>query len=253
MKAPEISAVLITKNEKDDIAEAIKSVSWANEVIVVDCGSTDGTVETAERAGAKVLKKEWEGYVAQKNWANGKARGEWIISLDADERVTPELHEEIIDLIKAGTDLNGYYIPRRSRFLGRYIRHCHWYPDYQLRLFKKDKGAWTGGLVHERVEVQGKTGYLKNDLIHLTYKDIADQTEKLNRYSTLWAMDAFDRGKKAGIFDILVAPLGTFLNVYFLRLGFLDGFPGLVISRSLAYYSFQKKAKLYRLYKEKKD
>jgi glycosyltransferase involved in cell wall biosynthesis len=252
MKHPKISAVIIALNEEENILDAVKSVSWADEVVVVDCGSADRTVEIAKAAGAKTYKKKWDGYIAQKNWANEKAGGEWILSLDADERVTPELKKEIQYLIKTGTDMDGYCIPRRARFLGRYIRHCHWYPDYQLRLFRKNKSAWTGGLVHERVEVEGKVGRLNNDLIHFTYKDIADQTEKLNRYSSLWALDAFRDGRKTGILNIIISPAATFMNIYFFRLGILDGFPGLVISRSLAYYSFQKKVKLYQLLREKK-
>jgi glycosyltransferase involved in cell wall biosynthesis len=252
MKNPGISAVIITFNEEENIQDAIRSVSWADEVVVVDCGSADRTVEIAKTAGAKTYKKEWKGYIAQKNWANGKAVKEWILSLDADERVTPELKMEILHIMETGTEMDGYYIPRRARFLGRYIRHCHWYPDYQLRLFRKNKSVWTGGLVHERVEVEGKIGRLNNDLIHFTYKDIADQTEKLNRYSSLWALDAFKAGRKTGILNIIMSPAATFMNIYFFRLGILDGFPGFVISRNLAYYSFQKKIKLYQLYREKR-
>jgi glycosyltransferase involved in cell wall biosynthesis len=252
MKNPGISAVIITFNEEENIQDAIRSVSWADEVVVVDCGSADRTVEIAKTAGAKLYKNEWRGYTAQKNWANEKARGEWILSLDADERVTPELKMEILHIMETGTEMDGYYIPRRARFLGRYIRHCHWYPDYQLRLFRKNKSAWTGGLVHERVEVEGKVGRLNNDLIHFTYKDIADQTDKLNRYSSLWALDAFRYGRKTGILNIIMSSAATFINVYFFRLGILDGFPGFVISRNLAYYSFQKKIKLYQLYREKR-
>jgi glycosyltransferase involved in cell wall biosynthesis len=252
MKNPGISAVIITFNEEENIQDAIRSVSWADEVVVVDCGSADRTVEIAKTAGAKTYKKEWKGYIAQKNWANGKAVKEWILSLDADERVTPELKMEILHIMETGTEMDGYYIPRRARFLGRYIRHCHWYPDYQLRLFRKNKSVWTGGLVHERVEVEGKIGRLNNDLIHFTYKDIADQTEKLNRYSSLWALDAFKAGRKTGILNIIMSPTATFMNIYFFRLGILDGFPGFVISRNLAYYSFQKKIKLYQLYREKR-
>jgi glycosyltransferase involved in cell wall biosynthesis len=252
MKNPGISAVIITFNEEENIQDAIRSVSWADEVVVVDCGSADRTVEIAKTAGAKTYKKEWKGYIAQKNWANGKAVKEWILSLDADERVTPELKMEILHIMETGTEMDGYYIPRRARFLGRYIRHCHWYPDYQLRLFRKNKSVWTGGLVHERVEVEGKIGRLNNDLIHFTYKDIADQTEKLNRYSSLWALDAFKAGRKTGILNIIMSPAATFMNIYFFRLGILDGFPGFVISRNLAYYSFQKKIKLYQLFREKR-
>jgi glycosyltransferase involved in cell wall biosynthesis len=252
MKNLIISAVIIALNEEENILDAVKSVSWVDEVIVVDCGSKDRTLEIAKKAGAKTYEKKWDGYTAQKNWANGKAGGEWILSLDADERVTPELKKEIQHILETGKDINGYYIPRRARFLGRYIRHCHWYPDYQLRLFRKNKSSWTGGLVHERVEVEGKVGHLNNDLIHFTYKDIADQTEKLNRYSSLWAMDAFKKGRKTGILNIIISPAATFINIYFFRLGILDGFPGFVISKNLAYYSFQKKIKLYQLHREKK-
>ncbi len=246
-----ISAVIITLNEAENISEAINSVKWADEIIVVDSGSADETVNLAKAAGAKVFKHSWEGYAAQKNLANGKAKSEWILSLDADERVSDELREEIRALIEA-PEHDGYYIPRRSWFLGRWIKHCHWYPDYQLRLFRKDNAEWTGGEVHEHIKVTGSTGKLKNDILHYTYKDIADQTERLNKYSTLWAKEAFARGKRPSVFKMLFSPFFTFINVYILRLGFLDGFAGLVISRSLAYYSFQKKAKLIELYREAK-
>lgn len=247
-----VSAVIIALDEEDNIKKAIKTVEWADEIIVVDSGSKDKTVEYAKKAGAVVYKREWKGYIDQKNWANSKAGGEWILSIDADERVTPDLKSEIIKVIKSGTELNGFYIPRRAVFLGRKIKHCHWYPDYQLRLFRKKKALWKGGLVHERIEVKGTAGKLKNDLIHYTYKNIDDQTAKLNKYSSLWAMDAFKKGKRTGILAIAIFPAATFLNVYFLRLGFLDGYPGFVIAKSLAYYSLQKKMKLYQLYREAK-
>jgi glycosyltransferase involved in cell wall biosynthesis len=248
-----VSAVIITHNEEHNIKEALKSVSWADEIVVVDSGSNDRTVEFAKKTGAKTFRREWKGYIDQKSWADSKAISEWILSIDADERVSQELKMEILSLMKSGTGKNGYYIPRRAIFLGRKIRHCHWYPDYQMRLFRKKKATWKGGLVHERIEVKGETGKLKRDLIHYTYKDIADQTDKLNKYSTLWATDAFKKGRKAGIASVILSPAATFLNVYFFRLGLLDGFPGFVISRGLAYYSFQKKAKLYQLNRNKKQ
>lgn len=247
-----VSAVIIALNEENNIKEAIKTVAWADEIIVVDSGSNDKTIEYAKKAGAVVFKREWKGYVDQKNWANSKAGSEWILSIDADERVTTELKSEIINTLKSGTEMDGFYIPRRAVFLGRKIKHCHWYPDYQLRLFRKNKAMWKGGLVHERIEVKGATGKLKCDLMHYTYNDIADQIARLNKYSSLWAAEAFNKGKRTGILSIVVSPAATFLNVYFLRLGFLDGFPGFVIAKNLAYYSLQKKVKLYQLYREEK-
>ena len=250
VRSGSLSAVIITYNEEHNIRDAIKSVSWADEVIVVDSGSGDRTLEYAKKLGAVTYINEWKGYVAQKNWADLHAKSEWILSLDADERVTSELKSEIISLLKKGTERNGFNIPRRAVFLGKEIRHCHWYPDYQLRLFRKNKGTWTGGLVHEKLSVDGEIGTLKGDLLHYTYRDISEQTERLNKYSSLWAEEAFKKGKKSGILKMISSPVATFFNVYFLRLGVLDGFPGFVIAKGLAFYSFQKKAKLYQLNRE---
>ncbi|MBN2135889.1 MAG: glycosyltransferase family 2 protein [Acidobacteria bacterium] len=247
-----ITAVIITHNEEENIKPAIESISWCDSIIVVDCESDDKTVQIAEWLGAKVYTRKWKGYVDQKNWANSQVKTEWILSLDADERVSPDLRKEIEEELKHPA-YDGYKIPRLACFLGRNIKHCHWYPDYQLRLFRKSKAEWAGGKVHETVKVNGSIGRLKKDILHYTYKDIADQTNRLNHYSTLWAEEAFKQGRKVNLLSVILAPAATFINVYIFRLGFLEGFPGLVISRALAYYSFQKKAKLLQMRKENRN
>lgn len=240
-----ISAVLITHNEEHNIAAALESLKWVDEIVIVDAHSQDKTTEIARQYTDKLYFHPWNGYVEQKNFALNKASHEWVLSLDADERVSPELREEIETLRKEGFKCDGYYVPRKARYLGRWIKHCGWCPNYQMRLFQRRNARWVGGSVHERCQVKGSTCYLKNPLLHFTYKNIQDHIERMNLYSTLSAQDKIAEGKKVGLIEIIGAPIAAFIKTYIIRLGFLDGIPGLIISLIIAYYAFLKRAKVW--------
>ncbi len=241
-----ISATLIAGNEEDRIGDALASVAWADEIIVVvDARSTDRTAEIARQYTDRVFVHPWSGYAAQKRFAQEQATHEWIFSLDADERVSPELWHSIEQLKREGPRHDGYRVARRAWYLGRWIQHSGWYPDYQLRLYRRDRARWVGEYVHESVRVEGSVGTLKGDLWHLTRRSLSEHHEVLNRYTTLAAEEAFAHGKRAGWFALCVRPLLAFLRSYVLRQGFRDGIPGLVISGFAAYYVFLKNAKLW--------
>lgn len=242
-----ISAVIICRNEEHNIKRVLDSLAWVDEIVVLDGGSTDRTREICREAGARVERGEWRGYVETKNAAMKLACGEWILSLDADEEVTPGLKNEIIKLISGEGAKTGYRIPRRNHYRGRWIRHCGWYPDLQLRLWRNGKGTWTGGRVHESVSVDGPVGRTQAALNHFTYDSISEHLERLNKYSGLVAMDRYEAGKKAGVFGLLFSAPWQFFRLYFLRLGILDGIPGLIVSGLGAYYSFLKIAKLWEM------
>lgn len=240
-----ISVTIITLNEEDRLAGALASVTWADEIVVVDAESTDRTVEVARHYTDRVLINPWPGYAAQKNFADRQASHEWILSLDADECVSPELRQSIERLKQEGPQQDGYRIPRRAWYLGRWINHSGWYPDYQLRLYRRDCARWQGDYVHESVRVEGRVGTLTGDLWHFTRRSLAEHHEVLGRYTTLAAEGDFAHGKTVGFLDLLLKPPLTFLRSYLLKQGFRDGIPGLVIASFAAYYVFLKQAKLW--------
>jgi glycosyltransferase involved in cell wall biosynthesis len=242
-----ISAVLITLNEESRLAAALESVRFCDEVLVLDAGSTDRTREVAAAAGARVVVRSWDGFVGQRNHALEAARHDWVLAVDADERVTPALRAEIEALRAAGFAHAGYRIPRVAFYLGRWVRGTDWYPDPQLRLFDRRRGRWTGGLVHESVRVDGPMGRLRHELEHHTYEDIADHMATIDRYTTLWARQAHAEGKRAGPLDGCVASTWAFIRNYVVRGGFLLGEAGLTVSTFNAYYTYAKMAKLREL------
>jgi len=210
--------------------------------------SQDKTVEIAKEYTDKVYQKEWPGYVDQKNLAVSKANGSWILSLDADEEITKNLRDEILGEIKKDDAKDGYRIPRRSFYQGRWINHSGYYPDRQLRLFRREQGHWVGGRVHERVDIQGKIGDLKEDLLHYPYQGIiSGQLQTVNSFSSLIAEDMYERGKRYHILLLLFRPTFKFLEVYLLKLGFLDGVAGLIIAVTSAYAMFVRYVKLREL------
>jgi glycosyltransferase involved in cell wall biosynthesis len=244
---PKLTATVITRNESDHIAAALSSVSWADEIIVVDAESTDDTVFRARQFTDRVVVRSWPGYAAQKNHAAGLASYDWILSIDADERVTPALAQEIRGLLSAPPQHAAYRIPRVTHHLGRWVRSTDWYPDFQTRLYDRRSATWTGAYVHETVTVNGSLGRLRAELQHFAYRDIADHLDTIDRYSTLAARQMYESGRRAGPLGIAGHPPLAFLRNYVARRGFTDGVPGLIISAMNAYYVLLKLAKLWEL------
>jgi len=242
-----LSVTVITRDEERNVAEALERLGFADEIVVVDCGSADRTVEICRRYTDRVYHRDWTGFVDQKNFAVAQAAHDWILSLDADERPSPALVEEIERLREGGFDRRGYRIPRVAWFMGRWIRHGDWYPDFQLRLFDRRHGRWQGGRVHESVRLDAPPGVLRGEIEHYTYRSLSDYLRRLERYSTLAAEDYHARGRRASPARLTVNPPLTFLKNYLLRRGFLDGVPGLMVAAMAAASVFFKYAKLYEL------
>ncbi len=244
-----ISVILITHNEEENIVECLQSVSWADEIIVIDSKSTDRTVELAKQFTSKVYVTEWKGYGGAKNYALSKATSKWILWLDADERVTPELAYEIKSIVcNQQEEFTAYKVPRRAYFLGKWIKHCGWYPGFVVRLFKRDASEFNDSRVHEKIKVHGEIGTLKNDLLHFTDHTLFHYVDKFNRYTTLAAEDLFDKSKKISLYDLMIRPLYLFIKMFIVRLGFLDGMHGFILSILSANYVFVKYAKLREIY-----
>lgn len=244
---PKLSVTVITRNEAANLAAALESVTWADEIVVVDAESTDETVAIARRYASTVVVRPWPGYVDQKNHAAALATHDWILSLDADERVTPALAAEIQALLRGDPPVAGYRVPRLTFHLGRWIRSTDWYPDYQLRVYDRRRGRWTGHLVHESVLVEGPVVDLASDLQHYAYRDLSHHLQTMDRYTTLAARQMHEDGRRAGWVDLALHPPAAFVRNYVLRGGFRDGLPGLVISILNATYVALKFAKLWEL------
>lgn len=244
---PPLSVTIITLDEAGHIGAAIDSVSWADEVVVVDAGSRDETVRLAQARGARVESRTWSGWSDQKNFAAALATHDWILSIDADERVTPELGSEIRALMHGDPPLRGYRMPRVTFHLGRWIRTTDFYPDYQTRLYDRRVARWRNRPVHESVAVDGPVGRLTHELQHYSFRDLADQIARIDRYTTIAARDLHEHGRRARTVDLLLHPSAAFLRNYVLRRGVLDGIPGLTISLVNAWGVWLKYAKLWEL------
>ncbi len=238
-----ISATIITADEERNLPRAIESLRCCDEIVVVDSGSTDRTVEIAAKLGARVIESPWRGYAAQKNLAAEHARYDWILSIDADEALSEALEAEIWQLKKTGPAYDAYTVPRLAQYLGRWILHSGWYPDRKVRLYDRRKGRWVGDLVHERVETTGRIGHLQSNLLHFTCSSLSEHLKSLDRYTTLAAQEIVARGQKVGWRHLILAPAWTFLRTYILQRGFLDGFEGLTIAHMAAVYTYLKFAK----------
>jgi len=240
---PKVTVTVITRNEAANIDAALASVAWADEIVVVDAESTDDTAAIARRRPARVEVRPWPGYSAQKNYAASLASHDWILSLDADERVSPELASEIQALLRSEPAHRGYRVPRLSHYLGRWIRGTDWYPDYQLRLYDRRAGQWNGRPVHESVALNGEPGRLSNDLQHFPYRDISHHLQTIDRYTTLAADQMRADGRVPSLAGLALHPPFAFLRNYLLRRGFLNGGAGLTVSILNSYYVFLKLAK----------
>jgi glycosyltransferase involved in cell wall biosynthesis len=244
---PKLSVTIITKNEAAHIDEAIQSVAWADEIVVVDSESSDDTVAIARRRTDRVIVRAWPGYIVQKNYAASMASYDWVLSLDADERVTPALAEEIKATMAAPPGHAAYRMPRVTWHLGRWIRTTDWYPDDQLRLYDRRTARWTGRYVHEALTVRGTVGQLHAELQHFPFRDIADHLETIDRYTTYAARQMQESGSHANVVQLAFHPPFAFLRNYVLRGGVRDGAVGFVISALNSYYVFLKFAKLWEL------
>jgi glycosyltransferase involved in cell wall biosynthesis len=242
--------VIITKNAARQLAECLDSVGFADEVVVVDSGSTDDTATLAVQRGARVIQKEWLGFGRQKQFAVEAARHDWVLCLDADERVSDTLRANIVAALAAPA-AQAYAMPRCNRFMGRWLRHGEGYPDWSLRLFDRRYGRWSDDAVHEKVVTDAPAARLEGDLLHDSAESLHNYLEKQNRYTTLAAEALRQTGKRSGVAPMLVSPLARFIKFYFLRLGFLDGAPGLVHICIGCYNSFSKYAKLLALQRDR--
>ncbi|MDP3298376.1 MAG: glycosyltransferase family 2 protein [Thermodesulfovibrionia bacterium] len=260
-----LSVAIITHNEEENIREALESVKWADEIVVVDSFSTDRTVEICREYTDKVYSFEWAGFSEQKNKAVSMTTNPWILVLDADERVTKELKEEILNVVKnaypspiplpdtsgeeARGRVDGYYLPRKNYFARRWIKHGGWWPDYTLRLFRREKGSFEAREVHESIKIIGSTGYLENPIEHYTYKNVDDYLKRMQTYSTLAAKELLKKGCKGSILDIIFRPPATFFKMFFLQLGILDGIYGIILAYLYSVYTYNKYSKLRKMQK----
>src|SRR5689334_13661117 len=238
-----ITATIITLNEERNIARAIESLRCCDEIVVLDSGSADRTVELAEKLGARTIESPWRGYAGQKNWAAEQAANDWILSLDADEALSEALEGEIWSLKKSGPKYDAYTMPRLAQYLGRWILHSGWYPDRKIRLYDRRKAKWVGSFVHESVEVKGRVGHLEANLLHFTCDSLSEHLKTMDSYTTLAAQQLIATGEKATWGRLILEPPWTFFNTYVLKLGFLDGIEGLAIANMAALYNFVKYAK----------
>ncbi len=245
----ELSVIIITKNEAANIRDCLQSVAWANEIVVVDAGSTDETVEICKAFGASVYVHDWPGFGAQKNRALSYATGDWILSIDADERITTESRSEIERAIKAPHQNVAFKMPRLSSFCGRYMRHSGWYPDYVARLFRRDTAKFSDDLVHERLVVNGETGTLQHHLIHDTFHDLESLLNKVNQYSTAGARMMDEKNRSSSLTQAVVRACWAFFRTYVLRAGFLDGREGFMVAVSTAEVTYYRYVKLLLLKK----
>lgn len=241
-----LSVVILTKNEAANIARCLESVPFASEKIVLDSGSQDNTVAIAKNLGAKVFSEEWRGFYRQRIRGTELASHRWILSLDADEAISPELAEEIKAILSSSELAGAYALPRISFHLGRWIYHGGWYPDWQVRLFDRQRAKWQDGEVHERV-VADDIKKLKNPIRHWVFEDLSDQVDTNNRYSSLGAKQLARSGQNFSWLRTLFKPAGKFFECYVVKRGFLDGAPGFFIAVSAAYSMFLKQAKLWEM------
>ena len=250
MPIPPISACIIARNEEANIVDCLRSVDWVDEVVVVDCGSTDRTTDLCRESGAKVEHRDWTGHIDQKNHAIDVAKNGWVLCIDADERVSPELQDEILHEMESAEGCwDGFVFPRRTHYLGRWISHSGWYPDLKLRLFKREKGRWGGVNPHDEVTVTGNTKQLRHDLWHFSYDSISDHLDTINSFTSIAAAEKLRMNVGLVLLHMLFNPAVKFVKTYFFKLGILDGLPGFVIAVNAAFYVFLKYAKLWELRK----
>jgi glycosyltransferase involved in cell wall biosynthesis len=238
-----ITATIITLNEERNIARAIESLRCCDEILIIDSGSVDRTVELAQNLNARVVEAGWRGFAGQKNWAAEQASHDWILSLDADEALSEPLEAEILSLKKNTPRFDGYTMPRLARYLGHWILHSGWYPDRKVRLYDRRKARWVGDFVHESVIVDGRIGRLDGNILHFTCESLSEHVKTMDRYTTLAAQELAARKVKVPLSRMIIDPAWTFLRSYLLQRGFQDGLEGLIIAYMAAFYTFLKYSK----------
>ncbi len=238
-----ITATIITLNEERNIARAIESLRCCDEIVLVDSGSVDRTVELAAKLGARVVESPWHGYATQKNYAAEQATHDWILSVDADEALSESLEAEIWTVKKKGPSYDAYTMPRLAQYLGRWILHSGWYPDRKIRLYHRAKAKWVGDFVHESVQVNGRLGHLESNLLHFTCESLSEHLKTMDRYTTLAAEELVSRKQKILLRNMILDPAWTFCKTYFFQRGYKDGLEGLTIAYMAAIYTFLKYAK----------
>jgi glycosyltransferase involved in cell wall biosynthesis len=238
-----ISATIITYNEEKNIPRVIESLRCCDEIVVVDSGSVDRTVELASKLGARVIETEWRGYAGQKNFAAEQAENDWILSLDADEALSEALEGDIWQIKKNGPRYDAYTVPRLAQYLGRWILHSGWYPDRKVRLYNRTKASWQGDFVHESVVARGSVGRLESNVLHFTCNSLSEHLRTMDRYTTLAAEEIVERGNRITWAQLVLDPPWTFLRTYVVKRGFLDGVEGLAIAYMAAFYNFLKYVK----------
>jgi glycosyltransferase involved in cell wall biosynthesis len=238
-----ISATIIASNEERNLPRAIESLRCCDEIVVVDSGSIDRTVELAANLGARVIETPWRGYAGQKNFASEAASNDWILSIDADEALSEALESEIWQIKRNGPEYDAYTMPRLAQYLGRWIFHSGWYPDRKVRLFDRRRAQWSGEFVHESVKVHGTVGHLQANLLHFTCNSLSEHLKTMDSYTTLAAEQLIAEGRKAQWSRLVLDPPWTFFQTYVLKRGFLDGMEGLAIAHMAALYNFLKYAK----------
>jgi glycosyltransferase involved in cell wall biosynthesis len=246
-----LSVIIITKNEAHVISDCLASAAWADEIVVVDSGSDDDTVEICQKFGALVSENEWSGYGKQKNHALARAKGDWILSIDADERVTPALRQEIEHAIANPNDCVAWQIPRLSSFCGRFMHHSGWWPDYVIRLFHRDHAKFSDDRVHERVIVKGLTGTLTEHFLHESIENLEELLTKMNQYTTAGALMSYERKQTTSLTKAIGRGFWAFFRCYILRAGFLDGREGFILSVSTAESTYYRHLKLMLLMRKK--
>jgi len=251
---PTLSAIVVCFNEEDRIGDCLASLRWCDEIVVVDSFSTDRTVEICRQFTDRVLQRPWAGYRDQKAFAHSQATREWVLLVDSDERVSADLQSEIRRVLQQDRGVYaGYAIPRLVFYLNRWWRRGGWYPDYDVRLFRRDAATWGGKDPHEKILVDGRVRRLHHPLLHFTYRDIADHLERINRFTSIAARELKNDGRRACLFDALLRPAARFLSSYILKRGFMEGFAGFYVAVTAAMYVFLKYAKLWELELDDED
>ena len=246
MTRPPVSACIITYSEGENIRRCLESVKWVDEIVVVDSYSGDATVNICREYTDRIHQREFTGHIEQKNYALQCANYDWVLCIDADEELSPQLALELQTELEENSDQHqGFLFPRRAFYLGRWIEHSGWYPDYKLRVFRKSLGGWGGINPHDKVELNGKTKRLNNDLYHFTYEDMSHHIRTINSFSSIYVKEALKRGERFNLSKLILRPPLKFLEIYLYKKGFMDGLPGFVIAIVSSYYIFQRYAKMW--------